>query len=148
MSKYIISHRGNISGPNPEKENHPDYIKNAIDAGFNVELDLWAINNKLYLGHDNPQYEISINFLYNYKFWIHAKSIDTAYVLSTHNALHWFFHDQDDCVLTSKGYLWTYPSKKLTPSSIAVMPERASPDYDLSLCIGICTDFPSKYKSL
>jgi len=26
----LIAHRGNINGPNPEKENHPDYINTAI----------------------------------------------------------------------------------------------------------------------
>ena len=146
--KLIIAHRGNLNGPNPKKENHPDYIKNAIDAGFNVELDLWAINDKLYLGHDQAQYEISVNFLYNHKFWIHAKNIDAAYILSNRTSLHWFFHDKDDCALTSRGYLWTYPGKQLTPNSIAVMPERVTTLYDLSSCYGICTDYPDKYKKL
>lgn len=34
----IISHRGNISGPDPELENNPMYITKALDAGFDVEL--------------------------------------------------------------------------------------------------------------
>lgn len=147
MNNYamIIAHRGNLNGPNPQHENHPDYIKAAIEAGFNVELDLRVIDNKCYLGHDTPQYEVPVKFLYNHKFWIHAKNIDAAYLLTQHASLHWFFHDQDDCTLTSRGYLWTYIGKQLTPSSIAVMPELAPPGYDLSLCIGVCTDYPQKY---
>ena len=143
--KYIISHRGNISGPNPERENHPNYILEAINGGFHVEIDLRVINNKLYLGHDDPQYPIEVDFLYNDNFWIHAKNIDAAYFLTAHKNINWFFHDQDDCVLTSKGYLWTYPGKQLTPNSIAVMPERVIDAYDLSSCCGICTDYPIKY---
>lgn len=143
--RNIISHRGNLSGRNPERENHPTYIKEALDKGFGVELDLWFVNHKLSLGHDKPEYEINIHFLYNEHFWIHAKNIAAAYLLTDHHMLNWFFHDQDDCVLTSKGYLWTYPGKQLTPKSIAVMPERVNGPYDTSGCAGICTDFPSKY---
>jgi hypothetical protein len=50
----LIAHRGNINGSNPEKENHPDYINEAIKLGHNVEIDVWFINNKFYLGHDDP----------------------------------------------------------------------------------------------
>lgn len=141
----LIAHRGNVVGPNPDKENHPDYILEAIKSGFHVEIDLWLANNQLHLGHDEPQYPIKPEFLYNESFWIHAKNIDTAYYLTKHKDLHWFFHDQDDCVLTSRGYLWTYPGKQLTPESIAVMPERITTPYDLSLSCGICTDYPIKY---
>ena len=146
--KRIISHRGNIEGPNPEKENHPDYILNALSKGFDVEIDLRVIGDRLYLGHDEPQYEIDVSFLYKSGMWIHAKNIDAAYYLTLRNALHWFFHDQDDCVLTSKGYLWTYPGKQLTHNSVAVMPERVEDPYDLSFCYGICTDYSKKYAEL
>ena len=57
----IISHRGNLDGPIFEKENHPDYILNAIDAGFDVEIDLWKIETKLFLGHDEPKYLIDVD---------------------------------------------------------------------------------------
>lgn len=142
----IISHRGNISGNDPSKENHPDYISQALDCGFNVELDFWVHDNKFYLGHDNPQYEISESFIHNSKFWIHAKNINAAYYLTDNSYLHWFFHDKDDCVLTSSGFLWTYPGKQLTTKSIAVMPELVKDTYDLSIAYGICTDFPQNYK--
>jgi hypothetical protein len=34
----LIAHRGNISGPSPEKENNPRYIDFAIETGYNVDL--------------------------------------------------------------------------------------------------------------
>ena len=34
----LISHRGNISGPNPERENHPEYIFEALQAGYDVDI--------------------------------------------------------------------------------------------------------------
>ena len=35
----LISHRGNIDGPQPDRENSPNYINEAIEAGYNVEID-------------------------------------------------------------------------------------------------------------
>ena len=55
-----IAHRGNIRGPNPERENSPDYIDEAIQSGYYVEVDVrmdaipvWIVDivsviNKLY----------------------------------------------------------------------------------------------------
>ena len=42
----LISHRGNLTGPNPKKENHPDYILNALREGYEVEIDVWFENDK------------------------------------------------------------------------------------------------------
>ena len=41
----IISHRGNLYGPNPELENKPEYILAAIKCNFRVEIDLWVIGD-------------------------------------------------------------------------------------------------------
>ena len=45
----IISHRGNLEGRIPEDENNPDYIHEAIESGFDVEIDLWLYENGFYL---------------------------------------------------------------------------------------------------
>ena len=58
----FISHRGNLSGPNPKLENSINYINEALKK-FDVEIDLWFHQRKFYLGHDMPQYEVDINFL-------------------------------------------------------------------------------------
>ena len=59
----LISHRGNIDGKKEDKENKPSYIAEAINRGFNCEVDFWFIDGKFVLGHDEPQYEISIEFM-------------------------------------------------------------------------------------
>lgn len=146
----IIAHRGNLDGPNPEKENHPDYIMGAVAAGFNVEIDVWNISGKYILGHDKPQYEINLEFLSNSHFWLHCKNITALHYL-TESAHCWeysscFYHNTDDVTLTSQGWLWTYPGKEITRMSIAVMPEKVS-GWDISEAGGVCTDFPHKYKT-
>lgn len=145
----IIAHRGNLDGPNPDKENHPDYIKAALDAGFNVEIDVWNVGNKYILGHDKPQYEVDLDFLSDPHFWLHCKNITALHYLT--ESMHcWdyydcFYHNTDDVVLTCRSWLWTYPGKEITKSSIAVMPELV-PDWDYSKAAGICTDFPRKHQ--
>jgi len=134
-----ISHRGNIDGPNPSSENHPDYIKKAIKSGF--------IEGKYILGHDEPQYEVPRSFLSNSKLWCHAKSMETIIDLTSKgNLIHSFYHDSDDCTLTSRGWIWTYPGKLIFGNkSIAVVPERV-PGWHISLGAGICSDYIQQYQ--
>ena len=58
----LISHRGNLNGKIPENENCPDYIDKAIHSGYDVEIDIWMIDNELFLGHDGPQYKVIYNW--------------------------------------------------------------------------------------
>ena len=39
----FISHRGNLEIESPSRENSKDYILEAINCGFNVEVDIWKI---------------------------------------------------------------------------------------------------------
>ena len=44
----LISHRGNITGKQPELENDPNYIRAALDENYDVEIDVWHINGFFY----------------------------------------------------------------------------------------------------
>ena len=55
----FIAHRGLFQGPDKDKENNPDQICEALEKGFDVEIDLRCDeNNNLFLGHDYNQYPI------------------------------------------------------------------------------------------
>lgn len=142
----LISHRGNIDGKLPELENSIDYIDNAIKSGYDVEIDVWMIDGVLLLGHDEPQYGISQHWLNKRytKLWIHCKNIEAVEWFSDINGFNWFWHEMDTLTLTSKGYIWAYPGKQPIKHSIAVMPEVNNDD--ISMCIGICSDYIQKYK--
>lgn len=140
----LIAHRGNLEGPNPDKENHPDYITTALKAGHDVEVDVWYQNNKWYLGHDNPKYQVKYDFLAERKFWLHAKNGDAFHILLQDFTLNVFWHTDEDWVLTSKRYIWTYPVKHLYPESICVMPERGWVG-DFTKCHAVCTDFVKEF---
>ena len=70
----LISHRGNINYKIAEKENNPSYISNALNLNYDVEIDVWLIENIIYLGHDKPQYIIDISWLIERKskIWIRS----------------------------------------------------------------------------
>ena len=51
-----IAHRGNINGPDLEKENSIDQIFIAIGKGFDVEVDIWVIDGLIFFGNDNRMF--------------------------------------------------------------------------------------------
>ena len=140
----VIAHRGNLKGPNPERENSPEYLLEAIKAGYDCEVDVWYDNNnQLYLGHNNPQYKIDHTFLNNERFWCHAKNLEALEYMLV-NDIHCFWHEHDERTLTSKGFIWTYPKQETNFKSIICMinPEDTAPKD----CYGICTDWVNKHK--
>lgn len=139
----LISHRGNLTGKTP-LENHPNYILNAIKKGFDVEIDVWYVNDILYLGHDLPQYEINIDFLKNEKLWCHAKNYE-AFEYMLQNEIHCFWHENDKFTLTSKGFIWQYPSEIKYKESIFLMPEKYK-NIVLTDVKGVCSDYILNYK--
>lgn len=141
-----ISHRGNIKGPNTKRENSPSYIDEAISEGFEVEVDVREINDILFLGHDEPQYQIELEWLIKRKasLWVHCKN-KFAISKLIETELNIFWHEEDKLTLTSKNYIWVYPGQQPVKNSIAVLPERFS-ENELSQCFGICSDYIKKYK--
>lgn len=141
----LISHRGNTVGPNKLMENKPEYIVSALKE-YNVEIDLWVnYNNELYLGHDFGQYRIDQDFLNQDGLWIHCKNIKALEYLKDNNIKNpYFWHQDDDTVLTSNCLFWAYPGKELTKWSIAVLPE-VKEFRDLNIAYGICSDYIKRY---
>lgn len=145
----LIAHRGLFRGPNKNLENRPEQVLEAFRQGFDAEIDLHILDGKFYLGHDNPQYQINPTFLQFSKLWIHAKNLEALYWLSATN-YKYFWHQQDDRVITSNGYIWTYPEKELTDRSIRLMPEWNDPELktvNMYNCYAICSDYVEKIKS-
>lgn len=140
----LISHRGNINEIQKENENSPNYINAALNEGFEVEVDVRFEENKFFLGHDENQFEIKEDFLLDKRIWCHAKTNDALFALHRIKA-HYFWHQEDDYTITSKGFIWTYPGKKLFLNSICVLPEIAN--YKDFNCAGICSDFIKRYRN-
>ena len=146
----LIAHRGLYNGPDESLENHPAQILDALSKGFDCEIDVWfKADGGWSLGHNGPEYPINFEFLEQPGLWIHAKNLPALYVL-TGTDLNYFWHQGDDCVLTSHCYIWTYPDKPLTKHSIMLMPEWDDlelSNLDISGCYGICSDYVQKIKN-
>lgn len=141
----LISHRGNIAGPNPERENSPEYIKEALSAGFDVEIDLWYQDWSYFLGHDSPQYQVSLDFLGQSNLWIHCKNYQALqHLVELGSPANFFYHTDEDYVLTSHHYIWAYPGQPGGAWTISVMPEWHN--QSIIGFAGVCSDYVEKYK--
>ena len=150
-----IAHRGNIGGQNTELENSPNYVDDAIQLGYQVEVDLWIREKELFLGHDAPQYPISEEWLAGRinHLWVHCKNPEALDFLRNHTTcdigLHYFWHQEDDYTITSNGIIWAYPGKSLHGGHniVCVMPERANYNNEqITSCYAVCSDFVSNLK--
>ena len=145
-----ISHRGNINGRVEESENKPEYIDDTLSMGYDVEIDVWYVDDNWWLGHDEPQYPIDFDWLdkRSDRLWVHCKNIQAVeYFYENENEckeINWFWHEEDTLTLTSYGYIWAYPGKQPIKRSIAVMPEIHMDN--INVCFGICSDYIKKYK--
>ena len=153
MNEFLfIAHRGNIDGPKPDFENNPEYIKQALNRTFYVEIDVWVHGNKILLGHDEGVYPCDISLLENSRVICHAKNFSAVEMFNKNKTIHWFWYENDCCTLTSMGLIWAYPNN-LIEGSILNQPEfeqkwnieRAVAKYkdDMNSCsfIGVCSDY-------
>ena len=143
----LISHRGNINGRFESYENEPNYIELALSKGYDVEIDVWYIDNVIYLGHDNPQYVVDFRWIRDRlnRLWVHCKNVDAVvYFKDCGYDINYFWHQEDILTLTSKNYIWVYPGKQPIKNSISVMPEINNDN--ITNCLGICSDLIENYK--
>jgi len=144
----IISHRGNIRGPVPDKENRPSYIDCAIGNGYHVEIDVRLIDGELWLGHDEPQYKIEHRWLREREeyLWIHCKNVEAAKECWAYQS---FCHTNDPFTYTSTGKIWLHNlSMKIDSNTIVPLIDK---DDIIKLmdtsrfdnAFAVCTDYPS-----
>lgn len=142
----IICHRGNTFGPDPDNENKPEVIDYCIRQGYDVEIDLWYHNESLYLGHDEPTYPVTKDYLYWNKnqLWIHCKNLKVLNIIGI-GGYNYFFHEKDDYVLTSQNYVWTYPKPQIETEFYQVLldfePNVDFEKYKKLGIHGVCVDY-------
>ena len=143
----IISHRGNIRGSVPGKENRPSYIDCSIGSGYDVEIDVHYSEGSLWTGHDQPQYRIDHTWLEKRKayLWIHCKNLRAAMECQKYQA---FCHTQDDFIYTTTGKLWLHDLHQTIDRNVIIplMDRQAIESFKSQtnqIPYGICTDYPS-----
>ena len=149
----IISHRGNVNGPNIQTENTIESITLAINMGFDVEIDVWRLDVDLHLGHDLNALKTYGNidsFLLQHasKLWIHCKNLFALEYLLKFNSLNIFIHSDDPYTLTSHNDILCKPGYMTNGVGIIMMPEVTSTYTEKTLfdCVGVMTDYPIDIK--
>jgi hypothetical protein len=145
----LIAHRGNLYGPNPSQENKPEYIINTIKHNYDCEIDVHYINGEYFLGHDNPDYKINLDFLLSLSkhLWIHCKNFEAFDELIQIKELNIFWHQNDNYTLTSHQFIWAYPNMPVSNRCIILLPELNNFVFDNN-GYAICTDFVDKIKQM
>ncbi len=138
----LIAHRGNTNGKNPERENSPEYIMEALNKGYHVEVDVHSKDGYLYLGHNEPKYKVKQKLLRFDRIICHAKDKEAFQIMLEDGEIHCFWHENDDYTITSKGLVWVFPSKPLLPNSVCVLPENSTTENieGIENCYAICSD--------
>lgn len=158
----IISHRGNLNGPNSCRENSIGAIFTALNLGFHVEVDLLSydpINKVLVLGHDSPNEFLKLDLLNSLTtklhsmIWWHIKTPNAlSFVINSPVMPNYFVHQDDDYVLTNRGIPWVHYNNKYSKikEGIQVLPELVKSNslekISFRDCYGICTDYPCLYR--
>lgn len=134
-----ISHRGYINGPDDILENNPKHIQTLLNKGVDVEIDVWLIDKKIYLGHDKPLHAVTKKFLTHKNLWCHAKNLEALSALLKLKTIC-FWHQEDNYTLTSNNYIWTYPNILVNKDCIIVdtSPGWFNKHYK---CAGVCVDY-------
>lgn len=119
----LISHRGNLSGLEPGRENTTEFIQEAIDKGYDVEIDVRLLDNGLYLGHDDPDYPVELSWLAARRdfLWIHAKNFPALDFFMGHG-LRVFYHQlEKHTVIGNTQFVWSHDLSEASERSIVPM---------------------------
>ena len=144
----IISHRGNINGPDSINENAPAYIDKSLEQGFDAEVDLRRVNNKFFLGHNNPDYEVSIDWLNQRRqnLWIHTKNFSAfENLLELNNNFIFFYYSCEPLVLVSNGKIWCHQLEDISNPANCIAPllsKSSLLENKKNNWFGVCTDYP------
>lgn len=168
----FISHRGNLIGPNPNQENRPAYIMEALRLEYEVEIDVWFCKDYpfqpmgWYLGHDAPEYLVPWQFLEMDGLWLHCKNVAAFENLTRRDARggtyapkvkQFFWHQKDELAMVSNGATWSVnreTAKKTNGVWMVVDENQPKTIYDnftehnLNGLAGICTDYPKNWDTL
>ena len=144
----LIAHRGLLHGPNHTKENRSITVMAALEREFEVEVDVWYVDGKWWLGHNHPLEEVPLGFLENPAIWVHCKN--TEALRNATSGMHHFWHERDNYTINSQGFIWVYPGCGLPVPRPTVAVVTGKHDGELLSAMaqigvaGICTDWPAR----
>lgn len=141
----LIAHRGNIDQVVPSLENKPSYIDDAIMAGYDVEIDVRLIDDELYLGHDTPDYKISLDWLLIRQdhLWVHTKNFAALSHLIDKNIRTFYHQKENHTIINNCNLIWSHELSEANEKSIIPLlsMEDIVREPIRKNVYGICSDF-------
>lgn len=141
----LVSHRGNINGPNMVLENTPSYIQGAIDLKYDVEIDVRRIGSDLFLGHDVPEHAISLDWLMerHNRLWVHAKNSCALNFLIDHDIRVFYHSIENHVIIGNTRIIWSHNLSEASDKSIIpLLSDREIGVESVNLGVyGICSDY-------
>lgn len=147
-----ISYQGIYDGTNYEYANTPNQIGKAFGYGVSVMTDVWRVDNKLYLGTDQPLTEVTAKYLQGNRWWINARNTDMRNWLAEQNSKlypNWFYFPSmppPPYVTASNGKLITPGTVPINNNSVIFLPEISDRGCFSTVklrCFAICSTYLS-----
>lgn len=140
----LISHLGNINGPQPDKENRLAYLQAALAAGWHVCADVVFYQGSFLLPFDGGFNIAPPSFFSKQRVWSRCHDTDTLDALCNVGA-HAFFANDTIPTLTSAQFIWTPAPFDLAARSIATLPENNPGWLERFEPAGLCSNCPARY---
>lgn len=142
----FISHRGNLNGVIPHRENTPEYIDEAIKQGFDCEIDLRMKDDAPFLGHDTPDHPINAEWLIDRRgsLWIHVKEYSALiWLMKNCPQCKFFCHESDKFTLVSNGWIWSHDltNPMIRKCVIPLLSKESVKDYLQTGFGAVCSDY-------
>lgn len=147
----FICHRGNLERKELATENTPSLLDKRIHDGYDVELDVWYTNKKLFLGHDKPEHPVTFEWLMqSSKKYIHtkdAKTLEYLLLRCGREGYHpnIFYHTVEEYALTTRNHVIVLPGQPLLEGSVNMMPEMAQAPPSTISAYAVCSDSLSNF---
>ena len=143
-----ISYQGIFDGKNYEDANTPDQIGRSFNNGFSCMVDVWRIDNTLYVGSEQAPISVTDNYLRGNRFWIKCANQETYDWFTTQSLIQYpnYFYQPNSManVSTSSNKLWTPGTVPVNDTSIIVLPEIQDRGLFSTVhlrCYGVCSTY-------
>jgi len=146
----LIAHRGNLYGRQPERENTPEYLNEAIHLGYHVMVDAWYHDGCFYFGERKPLWKPFPDWLpYAMNSVLLRARNPEALLEANKQGFNVFWHQSDSYALTSWGDLLGFYGAPICGDSFVHMIPEHDGAVDESYCenlagyeaSGLCSDY-------
>ena len=115
-----ISYQGIYDGQDYESANTPTQINKALGKGYSCLIDVWRVDNKLYVGNGQPLIEVTEAYIQGNRFWINAVNTDMQTWIATQSSTLYPNYFHFDASTPPPPYATASNGKLITPGTVPI----------------------------